>query len=568
GFHELQEVMDLRNLLRVVVEPLDEMAVLGLLRSPLVGLSDNAFVALCSPAGEAGAARTLSAALAGADAEDEAGLDVEDAQRLRQARELVADLRAHAELPLPAFLRRVLIRSGCESILLAQDFLGVQKALNARKVADLAERFTGAAASRLAAFVRYLDDIAAGGIREGDAPMQVEGAQSVTLMTIHKSKGLEFPVVALPDLARKPKASRAEDLLLDRELGPALRITGPDGASVEREIRYLVARRDAELDAAEHARILYVAMTRARDWLLLAGAVGTKGTAGSWFGYLDGHWDLAGRRDGDTLEGAGWRAVVRREAARLEPGDGAAAERGEPSDEVVAARIAPVQPAGSAKTTFSVTELLPVMAKESDTAGPAGVAAAPVDEGLDARLRGTLVHRLFEKWGFGPGGRPDVAGLVRRECADGRHWDAATAALTAIADRFAETEVFELLATQRAIRRETPFLLRVGDALVSGTVDAMLDDLSVVDYKTGRRTPGHHAAYEWQVRLYAAAVRALTGQMPPAGWLCYVDAERPEDLVSRVDVSPERIDEAIGRAHEAIEHLRQGPPQAREEDVG
>jgi RecB family exonuclease len=105
------------------------------------------------------------------------------------------------------------------------------------------------------------------------------------------------------------------------------------------------------------------------------------------------------------------------------------------------------------------------------------------------------------------------------------------------------------------IRREMPFLLRVGDALVGGKLDALLSDRTVVDYKTGAYVPDRHARYELQLQLYAVAVRRLTRRAPPAALVYYVETGEHR----AVDVSEDRLDEALSRVETAISQLRSAP---------
>ena len=97
--------------------------------------------------------------------------------------------------------------------MLAGLFLGGQRVSNVRKVMQLAEVFAKTRRPRLSAFVRYLDDVAASEIEEGEAALQAEGSDEVTIMSIHKSKGLEFPVVILPDLSRGQRGACFESRL-------------------------------------------------------------------------------------------------------------------------------------------------------------------------------------------------------------------------------------------------------------------------------------------------------------------------------------------------------------------
>ena len=109
GFYDRQEIIDLRNLLTVLVDPWDEVALLGFLRGPMAGLSDESLLELC--AGRGAAAAFWSGLNGHSHRLIHSTKDFGQPERLEAARELVADLRAQSEMPLPAFLRYVLDRT-------------------------------------------------------------------------------------------------------------------------------------------------------------------------------------------------------------------------------------------------------------------------------------------------------------------------------------------------------------------------------------------------------------------------------------------------------------------------
>jgi len=298
-------------------------------------------------------------------------------------------------------------------------------------------------------------------------------------------------------------------------------------------------------------------MTRARDWLLMGGA--PKPGKDSWLGVLDEHYGLLRRADGDTLSGEGWRAKVRREHAprpmrtRPRTQTGAAA-----APEALARRAGPVALATPSRKSFAVSELLDHMHKPNDQKSNG---TSPAPRGIDPALRGTVVHRMFELWDFT--GAPPVEALLVREYPVLSLDQTFRAYLSDVATRFAESRLGRQIAHEQNVRREMPFLLRVGDAVVSGTIDLLLEDGTLIDYKTGARHADAHTQYEWQLRLYAAAVRQLTPLRPPRAFVYYADLG--EDW--EVDTGEAMLDEGLAKAARAIDALRQrpavGPPTAR-----
>jgi len=564
GFYERQEIIDLRNLLTVLVDPWDEAALLGFLRGPMAGLSDESLLEWCAGRGAAAAFRSSAVPGLNGDSNRLFGSHVLPQWTttpdqinaycphltLEAARELVADLRAHSEMPLPAFLRYVLDRTGYEALALSQ-FLGVQKASNVRKLVDLAEGFSRVRPPRLAAFVHYLDAVTLEAIREGEATLAPEGSGAVTLMSIHKAKGLEFPIVVIPDASRDLHGPDTRPLALHRELGVAARVTNSDGESVRPAVYDAIRREHKHKGRAEHARILYVAMTRARDWLFIGGdpAPGT----GSWMKTFDDVYGLLEREDGDVVEGDGWGAVVRRTAERGKRAERPALEAAAPCVEDLVARAGPIVPSAEGRKSFSVSELLDAMTATRDAED---LDTAPADQSRDPLLRGSLVHRMLEIWDLD--GDPPIDPFLRRECPAIRAWDALGPYLRDVADRFTASPLGRRMKADPDLRREAPFLLRLGDAIVSGTIDALLGDGTIIDYKTGRFAPERHARYETQLRLYAVAVRRLLDKRPPAALLYYTDTADEHE----VDLADPLLDEVAALAQAAIAALRRNAATA------
>ena len=541
GFYERQEVLDVRNLLEAIVDPWHEPAVSGFLRSPMVGLTDDSLFVICRDSG-------VTAALV----EGATPADFAQPEELEHARRLYKDLRAERGRPLPDFVRYVLERTGYEAML-AGLFLGGQRVSNVRKVMQLAEVFAKTRRPRLSAFVRYLDDVAASEIEEGEAALQAEGSDEVTIMSIHKSKGLEFPVVILPDLSRGANAGPASKVVFNREYGVVARPYEPSKSNAAEPQIYEVMKRDEKAkEAAERARLLYVAMTRARDWLVLGGSVTSAGRgkvpADSLMEPFASELGIVGMSDGTQLSGTGWSAEVRRTTATAAVAPADEGTRETPDWSVLARRLdeAPVIPA--TQRTFAVTTLAHRMYPSDEEPGTGGV---PKPGALDPLLRGTLVHLYFEKWDFRTG-PPDVASFLRREMPAARLEDRLCEALESATARFMASDAWKLVTEAVDIQRETPFILRVGDALVEGVIDAILDGDTILDYKTGLQRESRRHMYEAQLCLYAEALSRLRGAAPRRAWLFYVDTGE----LAPADISRERVAMVLEHAAKTIETVR------------
>ncbi len=539
GFYERQEISDIRNLLTALVDPWNEMALLGFLRSPIGALSDESLMELCAERG-----------LADAFLSDLALDNAKQNERLQCARTLLSDLRKRADMPLHNLLRHLLIETGYEAILLAGRH-GSQKVSNLRKLQDLAGAFSKIRPPRLPAFVRYLDDVASRALREGDARLPGEGESAVTLMTIHKAKGLEFPIVVLADTARDLKGrGNTEPVSFHRRLGLVASCTDSVGERQKPLLWESVERAAKDNKIAEDARILYVALTRARDWLLIAGAPAVA-KQGSWLRSFDEVYGLSERRDGDALGGECWSGVVRRGAPPPQEPRTCGGARTAFSMEEMEKRISPIALQPSPGSSLSVTRLIRLMNGESVEQIGSEEEIASGGEGGGALLRGTMAHALFERWDFGTGD-PPVNDVVTEFATGLRDRDGHGAYLAGLVERFAKTDLFGDLVRTASLEREVPFVLRIAGQSISGTVDAILNADVIIDYKTGRFHTDSHTGYERQIRLYALAMRQLTGRQAKSAILQYVDEA---DGRREVDVSEDALEDVLKLAESAVAAL-------------
>jgi ATP-dependent helicase/nuclease subunit A len=535
GFYERQEVVDVINILKVLSNPWDEHALLAYLRGPVVALSDDDLVRLCNQG-------TLTEIALGERMPE--GLT--HPERLLRARAIVHSLRDQLAGPLPALVDHLLEITGLEAVLLSQ-FLGLQKASNVRKLANLAREQAGRGNLSLRQFVNYLDEVHAYQIREGEAGLQPDGEGSVTLMTIHKSKGLEFPVVFLPDMAQAAKGPKEHTLQIHRQLGITLRVARGDGDRADTRLGALIKRRIKEEEGAESARVLYVALTRARDMLYLCGQA--EASLGTWFQAFDLLHDVSGALHGQVVAGRGWNAEVIR---NLPEARGVAMLKSVKSDddiETTRRRIAPALLPVRSVESISVSKLLMLMVPGEVDPEEARYERSKQEENFRqfAMDRGTLVHRMFEVWDFA-GTAPDVRGLVRAAGLGLGRRGALEEELAAIHGWFSASSLGARLAGEKDLLREAPFSLRIGDTIVNGTIDLALNDGTVIDYKTGKIKDESSARYEKQLLLYAAALRDLAGIAPKEGFLVYVDAHE----VKGVEFTTERIEATLKEAREAL----------------
>jgi len=262
GFYACPEIGDLLLGLRAALDPADDLALAGWLRSPGVGLSDEALVWLAQPA--PGQTQGLNRALGqGLDLPD--WLGPEQAEAWRAARRSLGRLRRLARRLTPAELLEELLTAGDLVPLLAAGVGGEQKIANLRKLMESAR---AAGRGGVEGFVRDLQALVDSPPDDAQAPLLGEGADVIRLMTIHQAKGLEFPIVALPDLD-SPPGGGGVPLALGPEGVLAVKVFDHfSGKWQPTPLTRAETQRQKALAAAESARLFYVACTRARERLI------------------------------------------------------------------------------------------------------------------------------------------------------------------------------------------------------------------------------------------------------------------------------------------------------------
>ncbi len=299
AFYAQQEIYDLLNLLRTLSSPCDAVSFVGVLRSPMFGLRDETLFWLLQDRQE------RAASLLERDVPEE--IDGPQRRQTQWALATLRQLRAMKDrLPVARLIQEALRRTGYDALLLAE-FLGERKLANLHKLVEQARSFDRAGIFTLSDFIAQLSEFVA---RQPDEPLAAtkpELADVVKLMTIHQSKGLEFPVVIVPDVCR-PRRVTGPPIAFTPSLGPALK--DPDAATGYD--LFMSAENDEELQ--EIARLLYVAATRAADYLILsAGVEDITKPSGPWMEMLARRFDLLtgeqkgrGARGGGRGEGKQW----------------------------------------------------------------------------------------------------------------------------------------------------------------------------------------------------------------------------------------------------------------------
>ncbi len=474
AYYRRDETHALTQILRALADPGDTVAVVAALRGPGFGCSDNELLAYAL------AAPRPRFDLAARPADPATSPDPAAAARTAVAidrfRALAASCRG---LPLADLVQRAIDELG----LLAFYRLlwrGEQRVANLDKAVDQARRFEELGRSSLQAFVRWLGARGEGEYDEGDAPAIERSDSAIRVLTVHKAKGLEFPVVLLGGMVGQSGGGPSDRLKIARDRSGERpgRVEARVGRGVTRGFEAAL-KSEEEREKAERQRLLYVAVTRARDLLVLPWMPGLKRTVDLY--------RLLFTKDGAEWEGS---PLAARLAASELPA-GPAPEGESPRVEAVLADPSGEPP--ELAVTRPATPHLPAEAR--------GAIAR-------AERRGRATHALIAAalTGAVP---PDLLELDEAERLAARE----------AARRFTASPLGRraLAAAERLV--ETPFTLsNAGGAAIDLRLDlAFREDGGwvLVDYKSDRQgartTPERASALRAQLAVYAGALEKLTG---------------------------------------------------------
>jgi ATP-dependent helicase/nuclease subunit A len=584
GFYDRPEVWDLLALLRALYNHADELAVATALRSPLFSLSDDDLLALRRQRGtaliESALAHDEEAVAATGVAAKGERLSLWDAvtnaahqyapvppnmEAIRFAREVLRSLATVAgRVTIAELLARALAETGYLAALAGLPD-GSRRVNNVEKLLEIA-RNSGRIG--LGEFTTYLQDLTEREVRESEA--LVESENLVRLMTIHASKGLEFPVVALfdADWERRPESPV---LLLDPAIGAACQVRDDDG-DLFKPASYLQAQHIAEArSVAEGKRLLYVALTRAQDYLIITGRAAKPKSderlpdatnGGNWLQQLQAALNLPASiaPDESRLLTTSWGACLLRMpttppdivSAVTETGATpsawdaldayAPATAGERMPPLL--RPAPVDVGApvrliDSKELARLGEVRPDFARFRNQLlhnAPADIRMVTGDSNerlVNGRIIGEIVHQAL-RFNRLPSNSPMLKEILRNYA-----WQHGIVAEEELArtiarchDLLERTEkawIMRQLGEAEQTYRELPFTFKTPARAINGIIDVLFfahRQWHVLDYKTSwvelsedraqfSATLAEHAQrYHQQVGIYAAAVEQKFGQVP------------------------------------------------------
>ncbi len=510
SFYARQEVYDFVNLLTAVVYPDQDAALYGLLRSPYFGISDEI---LCSGVQALGAcvpskSLTWTSPKGTNDSSLFTRLSRASPTGLRAALDRISGW--HAAIlsePLPRVVRRMVLDSGIYAVYAAMPE-GPAMTANLEKLLSICRTKSETVGITPFAFVDLMQTSIERNLSEAEADFSDAG-DCVKIMTIHAAKGLEFPVTAVAFCGAEHKET-VSSILFDPEVGVGFSLSLAGGEKPVKTFihRYLAPAAIAQ-GMEEKRRLLYVALTRARDHLILCGA-----------------------RKGETYGKNSFMSWIETFGKDLSPdvcGISVPDRESYAPRVTTATRSRPRLPEG-----LTVPEpVLHSPEERTDEKLTASTTAVLWNTNVSAALnRGTALHEIFA-------GRP-VEDVVREY---GISMDEGTC-FAGLREVFLSSP---LLEGSVDVRYEQEIAFTLDGKSVAGKIDCLIrtpDGFRVVDFKSGSRDPGLEAGYMREIAVYSLAVEQVFGVFPEA---CLYYAESGDPVVPAVFSDAEQARQLVMR---------------------
>ena len=277
GFYQHQEIYDISNYLQFLADPTNDVALAGILRAPFFGVSDVELYEVTQPSSTTSFWQKVQDYVNRTDKVSTSPID-----------SAVRILRRHLEIchriPPSELIREIVNDTGMVGVL-AVGPNGEQRWANYEKLLRIAREFERLGFIDLFDFLEQLDILIEEEESEGQAITELT-ADAVEIMTIHAAKGLEFPVVILPNLDRAFRYDR--EPFIDDRLGIGFRPADPEKNYKQSDpgATQLMKERAKYKTEAEEQRLFYVAATRARDRLILSGTTDKRSNRICWLNWV------------------------------------------------------------------------------------------------------------------------------------------------------------------------------------------------------------------------------------------------------------------------------------------
>ena len=507
---ETQEVRDLLNCLRAIDDPSDQVATVAALRSPAFACMDVELMEFYESGGRFDYLSSGGTS-DGPVAEALASLEEYHAARLWTSAVYLIDRFIRDRLLMEAALDHPRTREQWRRY---------------RFIVEQARVFAGAGASSLRGFLEWMSRQAEEGARLTETPVPEGDEDAVRIMTVHGSKGLEFPVVALTGL-NSGDGSRSESVIFHRESGRIEVSAGASRQSFTTPGYEAASESEKRMRDAEAVRLLYVAATRARDHLVVSMYRPERrgSPAGTIAGLLEGRDDL-------------WRPLTNL-ADFSTPGPDPAAERDdldpsrhslEARRQWIEARERIIERQGR-PVSVAATGLANAEKEEPET-------DEPWRRGRAGTSVGRAVHAVLQTIDLETGAGIDETARAQA-AAEGiplRQAEVARLARVAV-----ESHIVKRAVASGRLWREVPFGVPVGDGALEGFVDLLFeedDGLVIVDYKTDSVKPEEvsDAANRYRLQAGSYALLAQRATHKPVKEIVFLFLQ-PNESVTLMNVS-------------------------------
>ncbi|MEJ2707918.1 MAG: UvrD-helicase domain-containing protein [Anaerolineales bacterium] len=542
GFYDRPEIRDTLNILAALADPWDDLAMAGLLRSPAFGLSDAALYQLRwphkpsnaehSPDQEEAQPQSFKAALRG------------DLSQLSSTDRWLAQRAADFLEALEPLVNRVPVAELLKANIDYSDYRAVLASAQSRLWRNLDKLLEDAHTSGMVsvrAFLDYLETLRDVGAREGEAPLDAEGA--LQLMTVHKSKGLEFDLVVIADASHGSR-SWPESAYLLPETGLAYKL---DRFETQPLLYKLAKKLENDQSNAEEKRLQYVAATRAREKLLINGHIGKSVT-----GWLKELGQAAGLDLKSMAEKSDWRETFELPSGQLAALWVLSQEADSPKQEshIQPRPLLNVEPhLGSGAALYQALPEAQIsageMQPESQETPSLEVWQVSGTGAIPSWVVGKMVHRAIQRWLFP--GDPHLRRLLESQAlqaglVDDQQKAQALDAAEGLLKRLQTHPLHAEIEAAAECHHEVPYSLLKSGRSESGFIDVLYRNSrgwNLLDFKSDAlQTLGDlEAAVEKhlpQMRRYRDAVRATLGELPRVR-LCFLDCQGAIEVVDVFD---------------------------------
>lgn len=561
GYFDTVEIQVFLNLLRIIDNKQQDLPLLSALRSAVFGFSIEELIRIRLCGKRASYYEAFSQYSRREPADPLAAKCEDTLVKIEEYRKMAQSL------PLEEFIWELMWSTGYYTYCGALP-AGQQRQANLRALADKARDFKETGYGGIYGFLTYIQALEKRSIPTGQVKLIHENEDLIRIMTIHKSKGLEFPIVLVAGLGKRFQMSKAgKGFLAQKDLGLGLtRVNYQQRWYRKTLMQTAIERKQRQEDLEEEIRILYVAFTRAMDQLILLGTAksGKDGELSASQGknsFLDYLLPLAEEgklerivHDRGQLTVESRKRGENREAVRdlfLEL-DEQASERKSPAIAEIDRRLSfvyPNQQALSRKSKYAVTELSRAHQKpgqEDIVLKTPAFLRGSVE--FSAAQRGTIMHRVMECIDFketlrqveaGNGAayvRGQVEAMTRQELLLSEEARAVECERIAA---FFESEIGKRSARASKLYKETEFNLlkeiEGAEVMVQGVIDCYFEEeggLVLIDYKNSYVDPGKREealrrlkdTYAGQIEIYKEALETIR-QKPVARAYLYLFSE-------------------------------------------